>query len=116
MVYASICLDCGSIRWREYGTYDRHFYSSMTGAVAEESTTDFEGSICDECSSDRIVEFDLNDLSDQERVLFFHYSSPRRLLMILRLRKKIEALSSISDLSDSDVKERIKSLENELNI
>lgn len=115
MVEVCICLDCGGIRWREYGSYDKYFLSSESGIIEENTDFELDSSRCNECDSGRINFFNLDVLSVQERVLFFHYDRFRRLLMFLRLSKVTSGLVRYP-VEDNYLEEKIGQIERELNL
>ena len=111
MVRACICLDCGSIMWREYGSYIKYLLSSTDGVNQQSLDLEYDDEMCVECSSSgKLNYFELGLLSEQERTLFFHYKSPRRLLMFLRLAKSLVALINV-EMTEEEIDMIIAELE-----
>lgn len=110
MVQACICLECGSIEWREYGTYTRYHQSSIAGITEEHMEYEYDDEMCVLCSPNRLNYFELDLLSEQERTLFFYYNNERRLLMFLRLSKSIPLLINVV-IDEIEIEEKIAILE-----
>jgi len=114
VVEAAICLNCGSIEYLIYGNYTRYYKSSLDG-IRETDYGEDDGSeaICSKCNLEKMNFFDLDMLSTQEKVLFFHYSDSRRLLMFLRLIRagKKDLLGLSQTISDGWIDNKIKELE-----
>jgi hypothetical protein len=114
MVYANICLNCGSIEYYYYGEATKTFISTLYGEDFVDDTFDIQGTCCADCHSEYLNEFNLDLLSHQEKTLFFHFKGERRLLYFLRLAKDIPELIENYYQNNEDLEIKLKLLEEKL--